>query len=131
MSDLATVRRYMTTRIVTFTPDMDLHEAIRLLLRHKISGVPVLDAGGALVGVLSKRDCLKIAFSASYHQERAGPVSAYMSRTCRPSMPTRASSRSPSSSSVAPSDDSPSSNGDDSSAFISRHDVLRALEELW
>jgi CBS domain-containing protein len=81
MNDVATVRQYMTTRIVAFAPEMDLREAIRLLRKHRISGAPVVDAHGALVGILSKRDCLKVAFRASYHQEHAGPVAAYMSPT--------------------------------------------------
>lgn len=131
MSDVATVRQYMTTRLVTFTPDMDLHRAIRLLLKHQISGAPVVDGRGALVGILSKRDCLKVAFSASYHQEQAGPVSDYMS----PDVQTV---------------DADARLVEVAERFvqgtfrrfpvlergrlvgvISRHDVLRALEELW
>ena len=60
MSDLATVRDCMTTRVVTFSPDLDLRQAIRILLRHGISGAPVVDGTERVVGILSKRDCLKV-----------------------------------------------------------------------
>ena len=36
------------------------------------------DGEGRLVGILSKKDCLEVAFGASYHQDWAGPVSGYM-----------------------------------------------------
>ncbi|HET6494155.1 MAG TPA: CBS domain-containing protein [Thermoleophilia bacterium] len=74
-----TVADIMATRLVTFSPDLNIHEAIRLLLEQRISGAPVVDADGALVGVLSKKDCLKIVFSSRYHDDRGGPVRDYMS----------------------------------------------------
>ena len=74
-----TVADIMATRLVTFPPDMNIHEAIRILLEKRISGAPVVDADGALVGVLSKKDCLKIVFSARYHDDWGGPVRDFMS----------------------------------------------------
>lgn len=73
------VRDYMTPDVISFTPDTDVHNAIDTLLKHQISGAPVLDDAGNIVGVLSIKDCLKVAFSASYHQEPAGRVSDIMS----------------------------------------------------
>lgn len=74
-----TVADIMATRLVTFTPDMNIHEAIRILLDKRISGAPVVDKDGALVGVLSKKDCLKIVFSSRYHDHWGGPVHDFMS----------------------------------------------------
>ena len=74
-----TVADIMATRLVTFTPNMNIHDAILVLLDERISGAPVLDASGALVGVLSKKDGLKIVFSSQYHGDRGGPVSDFMS----------------------------------------------------
>lgn len=74
-----TVADIMATRLVTFSPDMNIHDAIRVLLDQRFSGAPVVDAAGALVGVLSKKDGLKIVFSSQYHGDRGGPVSDYMS----------------------------------------------------
>ena len=69
----------MATQLVTFTPDLNIHQAIHVLLDKRISGAPVVDEAGKLVGVLSKKDCLKIVYSTAYHQDRGGPVSEYMS----------------------------------------------------
>ncbi len=74
-----TVADIMATELVTFSPDMNIHDAIRVLLDRRISGAPVVDANGALVGVLSKKDGLKIAFSSQYHGDRGGAVREFMS----------------------------------------------------
>lgn len=73
-----TVADIMATRLITFTPDMNIHEAIRILLDKRISGAPVVDADGALVGMLSKKDCLKVVFSSQYHDDWGGPVRDFM-----------------------------------------------------
>ena len=52
------VRELMTTDVVTVTPETTLKEAAGLLVRHRISGVPVVDAGGDVLGVLSEADIL-------------------------------------------------------------------------
>ena len=74
-----TVADIMATGLVTFRPDTNIHEAIRTLLDRRLSGAPVVDEDGALVGVLSKKDCLKITFSSRYHDDWGGPVSGFMS----------------------------------------------------
>lgn len=73
-----TVADIMTTGLVTFTPDTNIHEAIHILLDKRISGAPVVDADGVLVGMLSKKDCLKIVFSSQYHDDWGGPVREFM-----------------------------------------------------
>ncbi|PCI40254.1 MAG: CBS domain-containing protein [Rhodospirillaceae bacterium] len=70
----------MATKLVIFAPDTDIHKAIHILLEKRISGAPVVDNDGNLVGVLSKKDGLKIIFSTAYHQDRGGPVHQYMSK---------------------------------------------------
>lgn len=74
-----TIKDIMATQLVTFTPDTNIHQAIHTLLDKRISGAPVIDDEGTLVGVLSKKDCLKVVFSTAYHQDRGGPVVEYMS----------------------------------------------------
>ena len=74
-----TLADIMATNLVTFSSDTNIHEAIQVLLNKCLSGAPVLDAAGQLVGVLSKKDCLKVVFTTAYHQDRGGPVSEYMS----------------------------------------------------
>ena len=76
---MRTVAEIMATRLVTVAPETSIYEAIKILLDGRYSGAPVVRADGALVGVLSKKDCLKVVFNASYHQDWAGTVADYMS----------------------------------------------------
>lgn len=75
---MASVRDYMARDLIRFDPDQDIHDAIRLLLKHRVSGGPVVDRGGRLVGMLTDKDCLRVAFSASYHGEWGGQVTEFM-----------------------------------------------------
>lgn len=75
-----TARDYMSTNLIVLRPDMDLHRAMNVLLENDISGAPVVDEQGNLIGMLSERDCLTVAFRASYHQELGGTVAEFMSR---------------------------------------------------
>ena len=131
MRGSGTASDYMSGDPVTFTPETDIHRAIKALLEHRISGAPVLDGEGRLVGVLTKKDCLKIAFSASYHQEWGGRVAEFMSAEVK---------------TVDADTDVvevaelflnsrfhrfPVMRNGRLVGIISRHDVLRALEDLW
>jgi CBS domain-containing protein len=76
----AKVRDYMSGKLVTFRPETDVMDAMRQLVHHKISGAPVVDDHGHLVGMLSEFDCLKVVLAAGYHDEPGGPVAALMVR---------------------------------------------------
>jgi CBS domain-containing protein len=56
------VRDFMMTKPIIFSSDTDLLDAIRVLVDRRISGAPVVDARGNLVGVLTERDFLKAAW---------------------------------------------------------------------
>ncbi len=79
-----TVKQHMSTNLVTFTPKMDVYEAIRKLLDHKITGAPVVDQAGKIVGVFSEMDCLRIALSSTYYEDMGGKVAEYMTRDFKP-----------------------------------------------
>ena len=49
----------MTRRIVTIREDATVREAIHLMLDHAISGLPVVDAAGRMVGILTEGDLLR------------------------------------------------------------------------
>jgi CBS domain-containing protein len=49
----------MTARVISVTPDASVLECVRLMLQHRISGLPVLDAAGTLVGVVTEGDFLR------------------------------------------------------------------------
>ena len=40
MGQRFTAEQYMSSDLVTFSPEMDLHRAIKLLLKNRISGAP-------------------------------------------------------------------------------------------
>lgn len=74
------VRDFMAASLVTFSPDTEILAAIAELVDKRISGAPVVDNRGNLVGLLSEQDCLKVALEAGYYQSYGGPVSQYMSK---------------------------------------------------
>lgn len=74
----ALVKNYMSGRLVTFSPDTDVLDAIHELVQHRIAGAPVIDDHGSLIGMLSELDCMKIALTAGYHGEMGGPVADFM-----------------------------------------------------
>ncbi len=53
-----TVREVMTRKVISVTPDTPIEEAARLMLRHKIGGLPVLE-GEKLVGIITETDLLQ------------------------------------------------------------------------
>ena len=52
-------RDVMTTKVVSVRPDAPVEEIARKLLEHRISAVPVIDANGAVVGIVSEGDLMR------------------------------------------------------------------------
>ncbi len=75
------VREFMSASLVTFSPDMSIFEAIRKLVRAGVSGAPVVDQLSNIIGILSEKDCMKVALNAAYHDELSGKVEDFMSRS--------------------------------------------------
>jgi CBS domain-containing protein len=55
---MLTVREAMTGSVVAVRADMPLKDVARLLVQHRISGLPVVDDAGAVLGVVSEADFL-------------------------------------------------------------------------
>jgi CBS domain-containing protein len=53
----------MTTPVVTISPDATLADATRLLDTKGITGVPVADADGKVIGILTEKDILVLAYT--------------------------------------------------------------------
>jgi CBS domain-containing protein len=49
----------MTRKIISVAPEATILQAARLMLQHHISGLPVIDRAGQLVGILSEGDFLR------------------------------------------------------------------------
>ena len=52
------VRERMSTKPVTITADVPITEALRIMRQNQVRRLPVLDANGALVGIVSEKDLL-------------------------------------------------------------------------
>ncbi|NNL68292.1 MAG: CBS domain-containing protein [Myxococcales bacterium] len=78
---MATVRDYMATELTVLSPDEGVLQAMRRMLDARVSGAPVVDEHGSLVGILTQRDCLMVAYRTSYHGEPAGKVADSMTQT--------------------------------------------------
>ena len=52
------VKEIMTTPVVSAGPDTPTADVVELLTTHRISGVPVTDQDGAVVGLVSEYDLL-------------------------------------------------------------------------
>lgn len=74
------VREYMTACPYTLTPSMSVFEAIRQFLQRQITGAPVVDAQGHLVGLFSEVESLEVVIKASYYGEGDPRVEAFMER---------------------------------------------------
>lgn len=73
-----TVADYMTKRLVTLTPDMNVIDAIERLLDHKITSAPVINQQGHLLGMFSEKDGMKVFLESVYNQGMSGKVGDYM-----------------------------------------------------
>jgi CBS domain-containing protein len=62
------VKDVMTPHVLTVTPDESVFVAARLMLREKISGLPVVDGLGNLVGIVSEGDFLRRAETGTKRQ---------------------------------------------------------------
>ncbi len=80
-----TVRDLMTERPRTTTPDMPLPDAARELLSSGLSGLPVVDEDGGLLGLLSERELMRhfMATAMLTPSSRFTPPGASAVRTVR------------------------------------------------
>lgn len=49
----------MTRNLILFDPDQSIHEVMETFIKFRISGGPVIDKVGNLIGVISEADCMK------------------------------------------------------------------------
>jgi CBS domain-containing protein len=71
-------RDIMSTKLVTLAPTTDVVQAIGDLIRHHISGAPVVDAGRHFLGVFSEKNSMSVLVQAAYEQLPSNEVSAFM-----------------------------------------------------
>lgn len=72
------IRDIMQINPPAVTPGTGLSDVVELLLQHRLSGLPVIDANRMVVGFVSEHDCLHLLLMASYHCEGAPTVAEVM-----------------------------------------------------
>jgi CBS domain-containing protein len=125
------VKDYMTRRLITLTPDMEIMQAVHTLIDKNITGAPVMDDDGRLIGILTQKDCMKVVLNAAYHSEIGGLVRDFMS--------TEIAFLNPDMSLIEAAQQFLEQNYhrypvlDDGAlvGLLSRRDILRALEDAW
>lgn len=78
------VRDYTAPHQLTFKASTDLFTAIALLLEHRLSGAPVVDGEGRLLGMLGEADCLRGILSGAYFEDAHGTAGDLMSSDVLP-----------------------------------------------
>ncbi|WP_053403904.1 CBS domain-containing protein [Persicobacter sp. CCB-QB2] len=74
------VTRFMNKSLVTISPSENAFDAMDFLLEKRISGAPVLDDSGKLIGIITESDFLKMVLDRAYdnHPVRGNLVKDYM-----------------------------------------------------
>lgn len=125
------IKDYMTRRVTMLSPETEIMQAVHTLLEKDVSGAPVVDSDGKLVGLLTHKDCMKVVLNAAYHSEHCGTVADFMTATLDVLTPET---------SIADAaqrflDESyhryPVVEDGALIGVISRGDILRALEDGW
>ncbi len=66
------IRKIMTTEVVSVGPEMPFKDVIERLVRSEVSGLPVVDASGKLVGLVTEADVIsKEAYGSRRHRALA------------------------------------------------------------
>ncbi len=125
------VRDFMTTNLVTLQPDAEILHAVHKLVQHDIAGAPVVDDQGELIGMLTEKDCMKIALNAGYYGEYGGKVSEFMSTEIETIGPDEGIVEAAKRFLDKRYHRYPVVQGRQLVGQISRRDVLRALDQIW
>lgn len=74
------VKDYMTRKVISLDPNLEISGAIKMLIEHDISGATIIDQHGRLVGILTERDCIRVAMHAGFDENPYGLAREYMSK---------------------------------------------------
>ncbi|HEB94782.1 MAG TPA: CBS domain-containing protein [Gammaproteobacteria bacterium] len=130
MSHSMCVRDDMTTTLFTLQHSQEVLRAVRILVENDISGAPVVDESGKLVGILTERDCMRIDLEAGYYEDYGGRVENYRRKnviSIDPDMSILELTKCID----APYRRYPVVKNDRLIGLISRRDVMHVLDELW
>lgn len=67
----------MKTKLITVNQNSSIYEAVRLLVKKNITGLPVVDDAGMLVGIVSEKDMLRLLDNI---EDKSGSVRDFMTQ---------------------------------------------------
>ena len=73
-----TARDFMDADLITLGPTADVLDAVQLLMKHRISGAPVVDARGRYLGMFSDKCAMHVMLDAAYEPLPVTEVGAFM-----------------------------------------------------
>lgn len=84
-SPTPSVEEYMTRNLITFKEDTDINIVIKSLLDNEITGAPVLNDNGQVIGLIDDKDCLNVLIGNVYNRlpMNSDTVSKYMSNVMK------------------------------------------------
>jgi CBS domain-containing protein len=68
----------MDRNVATLSPETKIMDAIGFLLKKYVTGAPVVDKSGLLVGILTEKDCLRLAAAGVDGDLPRGTVADFM-----------------------------------------------------
>ena len=71
-------KEIMTTDVVSVRKETPIYEAMELLIKNEITGMPVVDDDMTLVGVISEKDCLRLFYADE--EEKSKTVQHFMTQ---------------------------------------------------
>ena len=80
---MVTAKQLMNTSVITISPDEDVCEAMRMMALNNITGLPVIDDDGTLLGIITEKDILVLLCNSleDAGMDRAiGTVGQFMTR---------------------------------------------------
>ncbi|MCR9151908.1 MAG: CBS domain-containing protein [Rhodobacteraceae bacterium] len=72
------IETVMRAEFLTLRPEMPIREAVAALTRSDAAAAPVLDETGAILGMMTHRDCFRSVLAASYYHQWSGTVADHM-----------------------------------------------------
>ena len=78
MEKLPIVRDHMDTEVYSLEPGTEILDAVGFLLEHHVTGAPVINEDGHLVGMLTEKDCLKLIATGADANRPHGTVADFM-----------------------------------------------------
>ncbi|MHC4622397.1 MAG: CBS domain-containing protein [Planctomycetota bacterium] len=64
-------RNIMTKEVITVTQDTCIYEAVELMAKNNITGIPVVAHDMTLVGILTEKDVLRLFYAHGHEKEKA------------------------------------------------------------